>query len=54
MKIIRTVGQFKVFGIPLILCHMPCDFRFNSTPEYKFKVWASLPNFPLDFGILTL
>lgn len=48
MEFIRTAGPFDAFGIPLVLCHLPKDFRFDSTPEFKFRVWISLPNLPLS------
>lgn len=36
MEAIRSTGNFDVFDIPLILCHLPKDFRFDSNPEFKF------------------
>lgn len=47
MEFIQTVDLFYAVGIPLILCPMPKVFRFDSTPEVKFKVWITLPNLPL-------
>lgn len=41
-------GPYSVFGIPLVLCNLPPEFRFDSTPDLQFNVWASLPNLPLE------
>lgn len=40
-------GNFAIFGTPLILCNLPKDFRFDTYPVFKFKVWATFPNLPL-------
>lgn len=37
----------KAAGSSLILCPMPKDFRFDTTPEVKYQVWVTLPNLPL-------
>lgn len=47
MEFIHKAARFEAAGIPLILCLLPKDFRFNSTPEVKFQVWITLPNLPL-------
>lgn len=47
MEFIHKAARFDAAGIPLILCPLPKDFRFNSTPEVKFRVWVTLPNLPL-------
>lgn len=47
MEAIRSMGNFDIFGSSLILCYLPKDFRFDSTPEFKFRVWVTLPNLPL-------
>lgn len=40
-------GNYEVFGIPLILTYLPQDFRFDTTPVFKYRVWATFPNLPL-------
>lgn len=48
MDAARLEGNFSVFGTPLMICTMPEDFNFEEAPEFKFKVWASLPGLQLE------
>lgn len=48
MECVRQNGPYSVYGTPLILYHMPANFRFESAPESKFPVWAYIPNLPLE------
>lgn len=41
-------GNYDVFGIPLILSYLPKNFRFNTTPVFKYRVWATRTNMPLS------
>lgn len=47
-KQVLASGPYSVFGIPLVLCNMPSEFRFDSSPELQFNVWVTLPNLPLE------
>lgn len=46
---VQKIGTQSVFGIPLILCSLPADFQFDSSPDFLFRVWITLPNLPLRF-----
>lgn len=48
METVRKANSYSVFGVQLILFPLPPEFRFDSTPEFKFKVWVTLPNLPLE------
>lgn len=48
MEAARLEGNLSIFGISLMLCSMPEDFNFEEAPEFKFKVWASLPGLQLE------
>lgn len=48
MEFNRTTGPFDAFRIPLVFYHLSKDFLFHSTPEFKFRVWISLPNLLLS------
>lgn len=48
-EVIRNLNTRYVFGIPLILCSLPDNFRFDASPEFKFRTWISLPNLPLHY-----
>lgn len=48
MENARLEGNLSVFGTPLMLCSMPEDFNFEEAPDFKFKVWASLPELQLE------
>lgn len=48
MEAAKSGGNLAVFGTPLMLCTMPADFNFDKAPEFKFKVWASLPGLQLE------
>lgn len=39
----RTENNLNIFGTPLMVCSMPEHFNFEKAPDFKFKVWASLP-----------
>lgn len=43
-EFIQKVDRHEAAGVPLILCNLPQDFRFDSTPEVKFRVWITLLN----------
>lgn len=47
MKFIQRVDRHEAACVPLILCNLPNDFRFDSALEIKFQVWTILPNLPL-------
>lgn len=48
MREIMDIKAQRVAGSPLILCPLPKDFRFDTTPEVKYQVWVTLPNLPLS------
>lgn len=48
MRAIMDIKAQRVAGSPLILCPLPKDFRFDTTPEVKYQVWVTLPNLPLS------
>lgn len=47
-ELILSSGPYTVFGMSMILGHLPPEFRFDSSPQHQFKVWAKLPNLPLE------
>lgn len=48
MEYARLEGNMTIFGMPLMLCTMLEDFKFEEAPDYKFKVCASLPGLQLE------